>query len=75
MISNIGANGFAGFQQATKGLRKAASTIAGYPHKTGKADFTRAVVELQQHEHAAKANIQTIKAENKAIGTLLDVKA
>jgi hypothetical protein len=37
--------------------------------------MTRAIVELKQHENAAKANIKTLKVADRTLGSLLDVKA
>jgi hypothetical protein len=37
--------------------------------------MTRAIVELKQHEHAAKANMKTLAAAEKMLGSLLDVEA
>ena len=38
-------------------------------------NMTRAIIELKQHEHAAKASMQTLATADKMLGTLLDVKA
>jgi hypothetical protein len=37
--------------------------------------MTRALVELKQHEQAAKANVKTLQTADRLIGSLLDVKA
>lgn len=50
-------------------------SIARASRPGDQADMTRAMVELKQHEHAAKANLKTLAAADRMLGSLLDVKA
>lgn len=75
MIGKIGNIAVQGIHRATQGLERSASAIARAGRSGSTADMTRAMVELKQHEQAAKANIKTLQAADKTIGSLLDVKA
>jgi hypothetical protein len=75
MIGKIGNIAVQGIHRAAQGLERSASAIARAGRSGSTEDMTRALVELKQHEQAAKANVKTLKTADKAIGSLLDVKA
>jgi hypothetical protein len=54
---------------------RSAAEIARATRPGEQSNITRALVELKQHEHAAKANIKTVATADKLLGSLLDVKA
>jgi hypothetical protein len=56
-------------------MARSAAEIARANQPGDKTNVTRALVELKQHEHAAKANIKTLAAADKMLGSLLDIKA
>ena len=59
-------------------MRRVASEIANTPTNQPKAkptDFTRAMVEMQQHAIQTKASIKALKASDDALGTLFDERA
>ena len=75
MISKLGHTALQGFQRSTQGMVRSAAEIARASRPGEQTNMTRALVELKQHEHAAKANIETLAAADKMLGSLLDVKA
>lgn len=75
MIGKIGNIAVQGIHRATQGLERSAGAIARAGRNGSTEDMTRALVELKQHEQAAKANMKTLKAADRTLGTLLDVKA
>jgi len=75
MISKLGTTALQGIQRSTQGMARSAAEIARASKPGAKENVTRAIVELKQHEHAAKANMKTLAAEDKMLGALLDVKA
>lgn len=75
MISKLGTTALQGIQRSTQGMARSAADIARASKPGAKSNMTRAIVELKQHEHAAKANMQTLAAEDRMLGALLDVKA
>lgn len=75
MISKLGNTAVQGFQRSTLGMARSAAEIARASRPGDQADMTRAMVELKQHEHAAKANLKTLAAADRMLGSLLDVKA
>jgi len=75
MINKLPNTALNGLQRNNLGLRNTANDIARYPLKTGKNDFNRSLLQLKQHEQAAKANVQSLKTADELVGTLLDVKA
>lgn len=75
MIDKLGNIAARGLQQSTRSMQRSAVEIARAAKPGSKTNMTRAVVELKQHEQAAKANIKTLETANKTLGALLDVKA
>lgn len=75
MISKLGNTAVQGFQRSTQGMARSAAEIARASRPGDQADMTRAMVELKQHEHAAKANLKTLSVADRMLGSLLDVKA
>ncbi len=75
MISKLGNTALQGIQRSTQGMARSAAEIARASKPGAKENITRAIVELKQHEQAAKANMKTLAAEDKMLGALLDVKA
>ena len=75
MISKLGNTALQGFQRSTQGMVRSAAEIARASKPGEQTNMTRALVELKLHEHAAKANIKTLAAADKMLGSLLDVKA
>ena len=72
MISKLGTTALHGIQRSTQGMARSAAAIARAGEQP---NMTRAIVELKQHEHAAKANMKTLAAAEKMLGSLLDVEA
>jgi len=75
MISKLGNTALQGIQANRRGMVHSAAQIAQASRPGNRASMTRAMVELKQHEHAAKANRKTLATANKLLGSLLDVKA
>lgn len=75
MISKLGNTAMQGIQRSTQGMARSAAEIARANKPGDKTNVTRALVELKQHEHAAKANMKTLKAADQMLGSLLDIKA
>ena len=75
MISKLSNTALQGIQRSTQGMARSAAEIARASRPGDKPDMLRAMVELKQHEHAAKANIKTLAAADKMLGSLLDIKA
>ena len=75
MISKLGNTAMQGIQRSTQGMARSAADIARANKPGDRTNVTRALVELKQHEHAAKANMKTLKAADKMLGSLLDIKA
>lgn len=75
MISKLGTTALQGIQRSTQGLARSAADVAKASRPGEKPNMTRAIVELKQHEHAAKANMKTLAAAEKMLGSLLDVEA
>lgn len=75
MISKLGTTALHGIQRSTQGMVRSATEIAKASKPADQPNMTRAIVELKQHEHAAKANMKTLAAADKMLGSLLDVKA
>lgn len=75
MISKLGNTAVQGIQRSTQGMARSAAEIARANQPGDRPNMTRALVELKQHEHAAKANIKTLAAADKMLGSLLDIKA
>ena len=75
MISKLGNTAIQGLQRSTQGMARSAAEIARANKPGDKTNMTRAMVELHQHEQAAKANIKTLKAADEMLGSLLDTKA
>jgi len=74
MVSKLTHTALQGFQRGTQGMARSAAQIARAAKPAQRPDMTRAMIELKQHEHAAKANIKTLEAADKMLGSLLDVK-
>ncbi|MCB1789102.1 MAG: hydrolase [Gammaproteobacteria bacterium] len=75
MISKLGNTALQGFQRSTQGMARSAAEIARASRPGDQPDMTRAMVELKQHEHVAKANLKTLATADRLLGALLDVKA
>lgn len=75
MISKLGNSALQGIQRSTLGVARSAAEIARAAKPGDRTNMTRAIVELKQHEHAARANIKTLQTADKMLGALLDVKA
>ena len=75
MIDKLSNIGFQGLQRSQQGMARSAAEIARANQPGDRTTMTRALVELQQHEATAKANIKTIETADKTLGSLLDVKA
>lgn len=74
MISKLGNTALQGIQRNTQGMARSAAEIARASRPGDQPDMTRAMIELKQHEQAAKANMKTLAAADKLLGSLLDVK-
>jgi len=75
MIKPIYSTAIQGLARSQQGVARAADDIARYPIKSNKGDLNRSLLELRQHEQAAKANAQTLKTADETLGTLLDEMA
>ncbi len=75
MISKLGNTALQGIQRSTQGMTRSAVEIARAGKPGDRTNMTRAIVELKQHENAAKANMKTLAAADRMLGSLLDVKA
>ena len=75
MINKLGNTALQGIQRSTQGMARSAAEIARAGQPGDKTNMTRALIELKQHEQAAKANIKTLATADKTLGALLDVKA
>lgn len=75
MIGKLGDTALQGLQRSQQGMVRSAAAIARASRPGDQPDMTRALVELKQHEHAAKANIKTLVTADRMLGALLDVKA
>ncbi len=75
MINKLGNTALQGIQRSTQGMTRSAAEIARAGKPGDKTNMTRALIELKQHEQAAKANIKTLATADKTLGSLLDVKA
>ena len=75
MIGTMSNSALQGIQRSTQGMARSAAQIARASKPGDQQNMTRAMVELKQHEHAAKANVKTLAAADKLLGALLDVKA
>lgn len=75
MISKLGNTALQGIQRSTQGMVRSAAEIARANRPGDTTSVTRALVELKQHEHAARAGIKTLAAADRMLGSLLDVKA
>ncbi|MCB1773838.1 MAG: hydrolase [Gammaproteobacteria bacterium] len=75
MISKLSQTAVQGIQHSTRSMARSAAEIARASLPGDRTNMTRAMVELKQHEHAAKANVKTLSTSDKLIGSLLDVKA
>lgn len=75
MIDKLGNIAIQGIQRSTQGMARSAAEIARASRPGDQPDMTRAMIELKQHEHAAKANMKTLAAADRLLGSLLDVKA
>jgi len=75
MINKLGTTALQGIQRSTQGMARSAADIAKASRPGEKPNMTRAIVELKQHEHSAKANMKTLAAADKMLGSLLDIKA
>ena len=56
-------------------MARSAAEIAQAATPGDQTNMTRAIIQLKQHEHAAKANMKSLASADKMLGTLLDVKA
>lgn len=74
MISKLGNTAVQGIQRSTQGMARSAAEIARSSQPGDRENLTRALVELKQHEHAAKANAKTLAVADKLLGSLLDEK-
>ena len=63
-----------GIQRGFNGMRRVASEIAS-TQQTQPTDLSRAMVELQQHAHQAKASVNVLKVADESLGTLFDERA
>ena len=75
MINKIANTALSGIQRSTQGMARSAAEIARASRPDDPTNMTRAMVELKQHEHTAKANMKTLAAADKMLGSLLDVEA
>jgi predicted protein tyrosine phosphatase len=75
MISKVHNTALHGIQRSTQGMARSAAEIARASGPGESTSMTRAMVELKQHEQAAKANIKTLAVADRVLGSLLDVKA
>lgn len=75
MVNRIGDIALQGIQRSTQGMVRSAEAVARAGRTGAQDQMTRALVELKQHEHAAKANIKTLQSADRVLGSLLDVKA
>ena len=58
MISKMSNSALQGIQRSTQGMARSAAEIARASRPGEQPNMTRALVELKQHEQAAKANVQ-----------------
>lgn len=83
-ISPVAGNALLGIQRGMDGLRENAAEIAsadrlnrpsaGEP-ASGVRDLAEPLVESRQNARQVEASAKVLEAENRAIGSLLDVKA
>lgn len=78
MVSSIQGNALAGIQQARNNMQKNAMDIAR-ANQTGSVssglDPARSLVEMNQNKSAAQASMKVLQAEDRMLGSLLDVIA
>ena len=75
MITKLSNTALHGIHDSARGMMRSAAKIVHAPGPGDSSMLTRAMVELKQHEHAAKANMKTLAVADKLLGSLLDVKA
>ena len=75
MISKLGNSALSGIARSTQGMARSATEIARASQPGDQPNITRAMIELKQHEQAAKANMKSLAAADRLLGSLLDVKA
>jgi hypothetical protein len=75
VINKLGNIGLQGLERSRQGMARSAADIAKAVKPSDRTNMTRAIIELKQHENAAKANIKTLEVADKTLGSLLDVKA
>lgn len=75
MISKLGNAALGGIARSTQGMVRSAAEIARASQPGDQPDMTRAMIELKQHEQAAKANMKSLAATDRILGSLLDIKA
>ncbi len=73
-INSIVGPALQGIQRGFQGMRRVASEIASanQTEKQNPTDLSRAMVEMNQQAHQAKASAQVLKAADDTIGTLFD---
>jgi flagellar hook-associated protein FlgK len=67
----------AGIDRGFQGIRRVASEIASVQksQQPQPTDLSRAMVEMQQHAHQAKASVKVMKTADQMLGTLFDERA
>ncbi len=76
-INSIVGPALQGIQRGFQGMRRVASEIASVnqSEKQNPTDLSRAMVEMNQQTHQAKASAKVLKAADDSIGTLFDERA
>jgi hypothetical protein len=74
MINKLSNTALLGIHRSTQGMARSAAEIARASLPGDRTNMTRAMVELKQHEQAAKANVKTLAASDRLLGSLLDIK-
>ena len=76
-IHSIMGTAVQGIQQGLHGLRRVATEVTGSQSTkpANPTDLSRAMVEMQQHAHQAKASAKTLQSADEMLGTLFDEHA
>ncbi len=69
--------GFNGIRAGLEGLQKTASEIASKDamEASSTSDLAKSMIELKVHTNQVDASAQVVKATDRMLGTLLDIKA
>ncbi len=74
-IAPISTTALQGLQRGIRGVHRSATAIVRTEPASSSGDFSREIVEMQQHGTQAKASSRAVKAYNETLGTVLDIRA